>query len=57
MHEDKEQYASENDNTNLPDWAQATARISPRSALAALATHPDDPTAPREVINGLINTI
>ena len=43
--------------SGLPNWAQATACISPRSALAALATHPDDPSAPQEVINGLINTI
>ena len=33
------------------------ARISPHSALAALAAHPHDTFAPREVINGLINNI
>ena len=38
-------------------WAQATARISPWSALAALAAHPHDPSVPREVINGLINNL
>ena len=57
MHEDEEQYASKNDDSDLPDWAQVTARISPHSALTALAAHPDDPAAPREIINGLINTI
>ena len=40
-----------------PTWAQATAHISPWSALMALVAHPHDPSAPREVINGLINTI
>ena len=40
-----------------PAWAQAMARISPRSALAALAAHPHDMAAPQEVINGLINNI
>ena len=40
-----------------PEWAQATDRISPRSALAALVAHPHDPSAPREVINGLINNL
>ena len=40
-----------------PAWAQATARISPRSALVALATHPHDASAHREVINGLVNNI
>ena len=33
------------------------ARISPRSTLMALAAHPHDTSAPREVINGLINNI
>ena len=40
-----------------PAWAQATARISPHSALAALAAHPHDTSAPQEVINGLINNL
>ena len=57
MHEDKERYTSSTSEAGLPDWAQATAHISPQSALAALAAHPDDPAAPREIINGLINTI
>ena len=38
-------------------WAQATACISPQSALAALVAHPHDPSAPREVINCLINNL
>ena len=33
------------------------ARISPCSALAALAAYPHNASAPREVINGLINNI
>ena len=41
----------------LPSWAQATARISPCSTLAALAAYPTDASTPREVINGLINNI
>ena len=41
----------------LPSWAQATARISPHSALTALATHPTNTSAPQEVINGLIKNI
>ena len=57
MHKDKKHYASLTDKAGLPDWAQATAHISPRLALMALAAHPNDPSAPREVINGLINTI
>ena len=40
-----------------PTWAQATARILPRSALMALAAHPHDTSTPREVINGLINNL
>ena len=40
-----------------PAWAQATTRISPQSALAALAAYPHDALAPREVINGLINNL
>ena len=57
MHEDEEQYASSTSEARLPDWAQATAHISPCSALVALTTHPTDPAAPHKVINGLINTI
>ena len=41
----------------LPTWAKAMARISPRSALTALATHPHNTSAHREVINGLVNNI
>ena len=40
-----------------PAWAQATAHISPRSTLTALAAHPHNASAPREVINGLINNL
>ena len=57
MHEDKEHYADSMGEPELPDWAQATTHISPHSALAALAAHPTDISAPQEVINGLINTI
>ena len=57
MHKDKERYMNSMGEPKLPDWAQATTCISPRSALAALATHPINASAPQEVINGLINTI
>ena len=40
-----------------PAWDQAMARISPHSTIVALAAHPLDMSAPREVINGLINNI
>ena len=46
MHEAKERCANSEGEPELPDWAQATAHISPHSALVALATHPDDPSAP-----------
>ena len=58
MHKEEECAEMAQEETgDLPTWAQATARISPRSALAALAAHPLDTAAPREVINGLINNI
>ena len=46
MHEDEERYASSTSEAGLPDWAQATARIFPHSALAALATHSNNAAAP-----------
>ena len=54
MHDEGEDTEAQGDP---PAWDQATTRISPRSALAALATHPLDASAPREVINGLINNL
>ena len=57
MHEEEHAEAAREDAEEPPAWAQATAHISPCSTLAALATHPHDMAAPREVINGLINNI
>ena len=47
MHEEEERTElAQEEAGDLPMWAQATARISPCSALAALATHPNDTSAP-----------
>ena len=47
MHEEEEraELARENEG-EPPAWGQATACISPRSAIAALAAHPLDTSAP-----------
>ena len=42
---DKVTHDTDEDN-NLPNWQQATAQISPHSTLVALATHPNDNSAP-----------